>query len=120
VIDLNITQTYPFTMWTFVLLFQWIGPFYLCPEHPTSSNHGDRAERDSVQGDEAIAGRERAYFVAGVSLADERMVRAGIAERNAWARLKDALRGADLMTRIEAFGAGACAELRPEQAANDP
>jgi hypothetical protein len=54
---------------------------------------------------------DRAYALAGVGLADERNVRAYQAQRLALERLRDHLRGYDIVDRVLAIGIVLCADV---------
>lgn len=79
----------------------------------------DRAQRLAWKHLAKRVGDERAYQLAGVSLADERNVRAYAAEQEARERLIASLQGVyiDRFAKLMAFGALLCSE-RPD-AAND-
>ena len=55
-------------------------------------------------------GDERAYIIAGVSLADNRSIRTSREKRRVGDELKASLRDADTLTRLATYGAVMCAD----------
>jgi hypothetical protein len=80
-------------------------------QHDNSEKLFHRASRIAMK---LIARRvddDRAYALAGVGLADERNVRAYQAQRLALERLRDHLRGCDIVDRVLAIGIVLCADV---------
>jgi hypothetical protein len=84
--------------------------------HDEADRIYNRAMRTFCKLEDRIGDEKRAFIVAGVELADEWMVAAYHAEREARRRLKQYVRGLDIVQKFMMTSAALCADHLPEPA----